>query len=198
MKTNKPKTPGFASDMLIAFGGKANVKTADDGTMKADGYLVRFSGPDDPDASSMRDFFTKSTYFGEAERVPVYFHHGLPIEVKSADGTIKRIGPGKVRIGKGTIKSDETGLFLDAVLDEAGEYQEAIQQLLDAGALGWSSGAVGHLVTREAVAGDDGKTKANNITQWLLAEGSLTHTPAEPRNVAAPVKTLLEQYGVSS
>jgi hypothetical protein len=203
-------TPGVAiSDVLIAFGGAASVKAAVAATETeaalpngADGYLVRFSTADDPDITAQKDFFTKDTYFGEATKVPVYFHHGLPIEVKMADGSTKTFGPGKVKIGVGELKTDDTGVFIDAVLDESGEYVTAVQQLLEAGVLGWSSGSASHLVTREAVADDNGTTKAHNIKQWLLAEASLTHTPAEPRNVASPVltsvKSLLGQYGAYS
>jgi hypothetical protein len=58
---------------------------------------------------------------------------------------------------------------------------------------------------RDPITDDAGQVKAHSIKQWLLAEGSLTHTPAEPRNqagavaVVAPaltsVKSLLGNYG---
>lgn len=203
-----------AADVLIAFGGKAAFVKAEAGAdlaapapaaIKADGYLVRFTGADDPDITALKDFFTAETYFGEAKSVPVYFHHGLPIEAKAADGSVLKVGPMKTKIGTGALSVDETGVFIDAVIDEAGEYQAAVQQMLDAGLLGWSSGVPSHLVVREPVTDASGTTKAHHVRQWLLAEGSMTHTPAEPRNVAsapAPqltsVKSLLADYGAYS
>jgi hypothetical protein len=47
-------------DTIINFGGE--IKALADG--KIGGYLVRFSGPDDPDASPQRDFFTANTDYG--------------------------------------------------------------------------------------------------------------------------------------
>ena len=190
-------------DTLVAFGGQA-LKTANaDGVPAANGYLVRFSTEDDPDATEMKDFFTKETYFGESLNLPVYFHHGLPIYAQDANGVKTMVGPGKKKIGALSIKADDTGLFVDAVCAEAGEYQTVIQKMLDDGVLGWSSGAASHLVTREPVLDANGEVKAHRITQWPLAEGSLTHTPGEPRNGAsAPqitsIKSLLGQYGTYS
>jgi hypothetical protein len=113
-------------------GGKATAIKAAEGVQApadapptADGYLVRFTSADDPDITAMKDFFTSETYFGEAERVPVYFHHGLPVVIRdAATGATKTIGPGKTKIGTGSLKADETGIFIDAIIDEAGEYRE--------------------------------------------------------------------------
>ncbi len=176
------------SSTLVAFGTAVKAKKQADGTLKADGYLVRFTSADDPDISLTRDYFTKSTYYGEAATVPVYFHHGMTIQgTDPVSKAVKNLGPGKTRIGVGTLKSDDTGIFIDSIVSEAGEYQEVIAQLADAGMLGWSSGAVSHMVVRKAIE-EGGQIKAHEITQWLIGEASLTHTPAEPRNVAGVMK----------
>jgi len=64
------------------------------------------------------------------------------------------------------------------------EYEKQIYKLAQAGKLGWSSGALGHLVEREPAG------KAFHIKTWFIGEASLTPTPAEPRNNAMPVKSL--------
>jgi HK97 family phage major capsid protein len=48
-----------------------------------------------------------------------------------------------------------------------------VVQLVEKGALGWSSGSVGHLTRRSG----------KSITQWPIVELSLTPTPAEPRTL---------------
>lgn len=153
---------------LIYYGGE--VKMLGEG--RVGGYLVRFSGPSDPDL--VGDFFTKETEFGTNQTPPVLYHHGL-------DGTIKnRI------IGKSTWKIDDVGVWVEAQLNMRDEYEQQINQMIEAGALGWSSGAVGHAVDREMVG------KAHHIKTWIIGEASLTPTPAEPRNSAIPVKSLLQ------
>lgn len=157
-------------DVLVTFGGE--VKALGDG--KVGGYLVRFSTPLDPDLES--DFFDKSTDLGviDDSNLPVYYQHGM-------DGTIK----GR-RIGRGVCKFDDVGLWLEAQLDMRDEYEKMILQMAEQGKLGWSSGAAGHLVSREAVG------KSYHITSWPIAEASLTPTPAEPRNSAVSLKSLME------
>jgi HK97 family phage major capsid protein len=54
--------------------------------------------------------------------------------------------------------------------------------------LGWSSGALSHLVEREYKA----DAPVSWIKRWIIGEGSLTPTPAEPRNSAVPLKSLME------
>src|SRR5262249_42472734 len=61
----------------------------------------------------------------------------------------------------------------------AKQYAEAIRELVAQGVLGFSTGAVAHLVgrTKGAVAG------TMQIVSWPIAELSLTPTPAEPRTI---------------
>jgi HK97 family phage major capsid protein len=155
--------------MLVIDG--ASVKALGDGRVA--GYLVRFSTPSDPDLTG--DFFSKSTEFGiiDGANVPIFYQHGY-------DGVIKAR-----RIGRGIIKYDDVGLWLEAQLEMRDEYEKAIEQMANDGKLGWSSGAAGHLCEREQVG------KAWHIKTWLIAEGSLTPTPAEPRNSAMPLKSLI-------
>lgn len=156
-------------DELVYYG--AEVKALGEG--RVGGYLVRFSTPKDPDLSG--DFFSKSTDLGvsDGNKLPVYYQHGM-------DGAIKNR-----RIGNAIVKFDDAGLWMEAQLELRDEYEKMIYEMAEAGKLGWSSGAAGHLVEREQIG------KAWHIKSWPVAEASLTPTPAEPRNSAMPLKSLL-------
>lgn len=164
------KYPAMMSleDGLVTFG--ASVKALGDG--KVGGYLVRFSTDKDPDLTG--DFFTKETDFGEHKTADVYYNHGL-------DSTLKTR-----KIGKADLKADDVGIWAEAQLALRDEYEQAIYEMAKAGKLGWSSGTASHLMERKAIG------KANQITRWPLGlDASLTPTPAEPRNGAVSIKSLL-------
>ena len=151
-----------------AFGG--SVKALDD-SGRVGGYLVRYSSAADPDLTG--DYFTQDTDFGEPGRLPVLYHHGF-------DATV-----GKRRLGMADVKADDVGLWAEAQLALRDKYERRIFDLVKAGKLGWSSGAAGHAVSRT-----EGKAAAE-ITQWYIAEASLTPTPAEYRNGVMPIKSLI-------
>jgi len=157
---------------LVSFGDA--IKADDKGRVR--GYLVRFGGAD-----LEGDYFTASTDFGRpmksGDRVPMnlYYHHGQ-------DKTI-----GKSSIGSGYITMDDKGLWYEAQIQMADEYQKMIADLAKSGKLGYSSGATGHMVERRKSA--DGRYE---ITRWPIGEASLTPTPAEPMNM---VKSLKDMYG---
>ena len=157
---------------LVNFGSA--IKADDSGRVR--GYLVRFGGQD-----LEGDFFTPQTDFGRpmksGDRVPMnlYYHHGQ-------DRTI-----GKSRIGTGYITMDDKGLWYEAQIEMADEYQKMIADLAKSGKLGYSSGATGHMVERKKSA--NGRYE---ITRWPIGEASLTPTPAEPMNM---VKSLKDMYG---
>lgn len=153
---------------LIYFGGE--VKAVGDG--KVAGYLVRFGSPKETDLEG--DFFTADTDFGfvTENKTPVFYQHGYDSQLKGRS------------IGSGSARLDDIGLWFEAQLSMRDEYEKAVYELVEQGKLGWSSGAAGHLVAREQIG------KAWHIKSWLLAEASLTPTPAEPRNHVMPVKSL--------
>lgn len=159
------------NEQLVYFGGE--IKAMGDG--KVGGYLVQFKSVD-----LEGDFFDSLTDYGieDGARLPVYYQHGL-------DATIKNR-----KIGKGTIRIDDAGLWLEAQLEMRDEYERMIYGMAEAGKLGWSSGAAGHLVDRQQVG------KSWRISSWPIAEASLTPTPAEPRNSAVPIKSLIEPVAV--
>ena len=154
-------------DSLVTFG--ASVKALGDG--RVGGYLVKFSTANDPDMTG--DYFTASTDFGDADKSPVLYHHGLDVKV------------GKRVIGDATLRRDEVGIWAEAQLKMRDAYEQTIYKLAEAGKLGWSSGTASHLVERKA------QGNAQEITRWPLGlDASLTPTPAEPRNSATPIKSL--------
>lgn len=158
-------------DRLVAFGGE--IKALGDG--RIGGYLVRFTSPDEPDLEG--DYFDASTYFGESKSLPLFYAHGFDADL------------GVKRIGLGTIETKDAGLWFEAQLAVAEEYEKAIMDLVKAGKLGYSSGAAAHLVEREKIG------KAWHIKQWLLAEGSLTPAPADPKTkqTVVSIKSLMAQ-----
>ena len=157
-------------EQLIYFGDAVKVL----GEGKVGGYLVRFSTERDPDL--VGDFFTKDSDLGveAGSRVPVYYQHGYDNHFKSK------------RIGRASVEYQDAGIWLEAQLEMRDEYERGLMELAEAGKLGWSSGAAGHLVEREQVG------KSWHIKSWPIAEASLTPTPAEPRNTAVSVKSLYD------
>lgn len=144
------------------------------------GYLVRFGNSQDTDLE--RDYFTKSTDFGmefvdgSSHKLGLYYNHGMDPVVKTK------------KIGYGTIKMTDNGLWYEAQLDLADEYAKMIYELAKKGKLGFSSGAASHMVDREKVG------KSYEIKRWNLAEASLTPQPAESRNMAS-VKRYFDEQG---
>ena len=146
------------------------------GNGKLAGYLVRFSNADQADLEG--DYFTAASDLGisDERKLPVYYQHGMDTQ----------IGKSKIGTGIGTI--DDVGLWFEAQLDLRDKYERMIYSLAEKGKLGWSSGAAGHLVEREPVG------KAYHLKSWVIAEASLTPTPAEPRNTVMPIKSILDPF----
>jgi HK97 family phage major capsid protein/HK97 family phage prohead protease len=139
------------------------IKTADDGSMIVAGYGVVWGGAD-----LDGDTFTQETDLW-LDRItptpPVLYDHGMDARL------------GKTVLGR-VIKTepDDIGLWIEAQLDAHAQYLqyiEAIRELSEKDALGWSSGSVGHLVER----------KNGIIKSWPIVEFSLTTMPAEPRTL---------------
>lgn len=154
---------------LIYYGD--SVKALGEG--RVGGFLVRYSNAEAPDLEG--DFFSPETDLGieSGSRLPVYYQHGYdPVF-------------GNKRIGRATAEFQDVGVWLEAQLELRNDYERSLYELAEAGKLGWSSGAAGHLVDREQVG------KSWFIKSWPIAEASLTPTPAEPRNTAVSVKSLL-------
>ncbi len=136
------------------------IKNTTDETVTVAGYGVVFGGID-----LDGETFTKDTDFMPdlvPEKLVMYDHAQA---VKNVIGKTASVEP------------DEFGLWVEAELTRSADYVAQVEELVKHGALGWSSGTVGHLTRRE------GKT----IKQWPIVEFSLTPTPAEPRTLGVEV-----------
>jgi HK97 family phage major capsid protein len=161
--------PGKSIDDAVVFYG-SEIKALGDG--KLGGYLVRFSTVNDPDLTG--DYFTKDTQLGIPDNLPVFYNHGLDTKM------------GKRLIGKASSKIDDVGAWVETQLNLRDDYEKAIYAMAEAGKLGYSSGALSHLVEREPV-----KNGVTYIKSWYVGEASLTPTPAEPRNSVMTLKSLV-------
>lgn len=136
------------------------------------GYGVIWGGKDL--ASEHFDREATDFWFDRLTQTPmVLYQHGL-------DGKVKRTVVGRVT----TKTEDDIGLWIEAQIDANKQYVDAIRKLVKKGVLGWSSGAVSHLVDKDA---------SGKILSWPVAEWSLTPTPCEPRTLgAAEIRSLVE------
>lgn len=158
-------------DILISFGGE--LKSLDNNG-KFGGYLVRYSTAKDPDLYG--DFFTKSTnYFKEnGDTIPILYDHGKNASLKTR------------QLGRATVKIDDVGLWIEGELNLRDEYEKAINdKLIKAGKAGLSSGAAPHMIQRKSVG------NAREITEWGIAEASITPMPVEPRCDAIALKSYM-------
>lgn len=169
-------------DSLIYFGD--SIKALDDNG-KVGGYLVRFS-----DHGAQKDlsgeYFTSKTFLGsrDGDGVDTIFHHGQPLPVKASlsHSAKKEIDSLRDHVfAPVKTRRDAIGIFAETVLDMSDEYEKAVYALAKSGKLGWSSGAVGHLVK---------KTSDGQIVRWPIGEASMTPCPCEPQNRAYSLKSL--------
>ena len=133
-----------------------------EGKLYAEGYAVVFGGRD-----LHGEHFTRKTDFGSEllglSNPPLLYEHGIHPEIG-----LKVIG----RVER--MDADDIGVLVRAELDRHSKYIELVRQLAEQGALGMSTGAPGHLVSRKST---------GEIERWPIVEVSLTPTPAEPRTL---------------
>jgi hypothetical protein len=164
-------------ETLVCDGG--SLKALDDAG-RVGGHLVLFGSPEEPDATTERDYFTAETDFW-AEfpfKSVVLYHHGL-------DATL---GPRK--LGDAELKTDAAGVWMEAQLKLRDDYERKVYRAVVAGKMGLSSGSVSHLVRRERQ-----ENGTHKITSWPLFEASITPTPGEPRTRAVALKSLMDDIG---
>lgn len=105
---------------------------------------------------------------------PILFHHGL-------DGVVKTAVVGR----QIEVETDDEGAWVKAQLDKRSRYYSRVQQLIEAGGLGFSSGAMPHLIKTR---------KDGHIERWPWVELSLTPTEANPFGKVYAVKADLDYY----
>jgi hypothetical protein len=162
----------------FAFGGAIKSFEVKGNVGIARGYTVRYTDPSDKDLTG--DYFIKATDLGAnvANGYDVFVHHRQPVNSNPA---MMKYVKRKLRYPCKTTP-DEIGLFCETLFDLADEYEAALfNGPVKAGKLGYSSGSAPHLVDKDP----DGCIK-----RWIIAEVSLTPTPAEPDNTVTAVKSL--------
>jgi len=157
-----------------ASGGKAvALKALDDGSLVVGGYGIVWGGTD-----LVGDYFTPETDFWFDKitpNPPILYHHGRDVK-------IGRKVVGKTRL----IDPDDVGLWVESQISLSDEYLSGVRGLIEEGRLGYSSGAVAHLVERVPT------KKGAWLKSWPIAEFSLTPTPAEPRTLGVAEVRALE------
>jgi len=165
------------NEYLLAYGGAA--KALGDGKIRVP--MVVFGG--DGDLSTMKDRFTKNTDFEVPEwpgKGTLRFEHGQNEFVGK-----KALGDG---VNGSTIVRDDTGIFVEAVLNLADNYEARIYKMVQDGDLGGSSGTVLHLIERKSL-----PEGGHEILRWPLGSDlSLTPRPADPRTRFQELKSLVE------
>ena len=148
----------------VSWGGKSLEAKSFTSSVKAIGaYALRGRGIVYGGRDLEGDTFTKSTDLGETRPfvgMPVYYDHALG-GLKSQIGTVKAWMP------------DSEGIEVEIEIDKRHKYAQQVMELVKSGALGLSTGALSHLVVRNA----------GEIKRWVVGEISLTPTPAEPRTI---------------
>jgi hypothetical protein len=149
-------------------------------------WAVLFTNSADPDLTD--DFFDNKTDFyfeGEKKAIrPLLYDHGL-------DPTLKAR-----RIGRATLEIKDAGVWLEAQLDIADQYDKkylqkylpSIELMASKGKLGVSTGSAPHMIQREQVG------KAFHLKSWPVVEVSLTPKPIEPRTKGfVSLKSFMEE-----
>ncbi|HOU13472.1 MAG TPA: phage major capsid protein [Anaerolineae bacterium] len=142
---------------LYAAEDKSAYKATLDAAGRVGGYGVVFTGPQAKDLQG--DYFAPDTnlWLEHYPVVPLLYQHGQDQFV------------GKRVIGTARPRRDDIGVWYEAQLQQRDEYEALILELVKAGALGYSTGSLPHLVERAP----DGK-----LLSWPVAEITLTPTPA--------------------
>mgnify|MGYP001193175072 CR=1 FL=1 len=160
------------NDELVIFGDE--IKALGEG--RIGGVLVRMTTDNDPDLTN--DFFSAKSDIRFPETIDVYYNHGF-------DETLKKRVIGKAKLSR----LDNADVWAETQLNMRDEYEKRIYEMAESGKLGYSSGALAHLVEREQVG------KSFHIKTWVIGEASLTPTPAEFRNTVRTIKSIISEAG---
>lgn len=141
------------------------------GTSKWRVLAIPFSGPMKGGKDLDGEFFSPRTDIKHdwfASR-PVLWHHGLDASLKDTSLGVED-----------DLEKEDDGWWATVWLDRANQYWARVSQLLAAGKVFGSSGALGHLVVKD--------TKSGEILVWPHIEQTLTPTPANPFARVVPAK----------
>jgi len=164
---------------LIRLGG--SVKALGDGRFEAP--LITFTDATQPDL--VQTFFdARTNYWREfPARVPLLYSHGYDAALR-----LKPLGMGTAFRGGADLSMTDAGVWMQGQLDLRDEYEAMIYSMIETGKMGTSSGSASHMVE---YAEEPDHPDVWRITSWPIVEGSLTPTPAEPKNTVMPVRSVL-------
>ncbi|MCO5189349.1 MAG: phage major capsid protein [Anaerolineae bacterium] len=148
------------NQLVRTYGGAVTIKAETADHYVVAGYGVVFGGKD-----TYGDTFTADTdlHLDDMPHPPIYYEHGF-------NDTIKRSKLGRIV----STKMTDIGLWIEGELNKHSEYIDAVMDLVQRGVLGWSSGAVAHLVD---------PPHGGTFKNWPVYEFSLTPRPAEFRTL---------------
>lgn len=161
-----------------------------DNKLVVENYIVLFGDEGQRDLEG--DFFTKSTDFTSPqlqlnERLPMVWEHGF-YKAEGEPGRDELLG----FVDWTTAKTDETGIFVQRVLNRSNAYIRLLDEngLFDAGIMGSSS---------EGDANFGTKSKNGAIKRWPLIGDALTVAPIEHRmitdkNTIQKIKALSDKF----
>lgn len=158
-------------------------------------YIVLFGGrdlsgianKDKNEDGTVGEFFTKNTelespYTKSVGRLPITWEHGEYGE-QGEPGRHEALG----YVDWKSAKIDDTGVFVQRVLDRRNRYIKMLEELIKQRLIGSSS---------EAIPGEVQKGPNGELLRWLLSGDALTVAPMEPRNLSsntlATIKALVE------
>lgn len=143
---------------------KAISQTADE--LRVGNYIILFGGRD-----LTGEFFTPQTQiesaYTKSGMLHVDFEHGLDPDAMGM-GAHEVLG----YVDWKTARIDETGVFVERVLNRQARYMSKLEPLIEAGMVGNSS---------ESLQGKSKRLESGEIVEWPLVRDTLTFTPAEPR-----------------
>lgn len=152
-----------------------------DDELRVGNYIVLFGGED-----LVGEFFTKNTNFEssyvKSTVLHVDFEHGQDVDDLDMDRN-EVLG----FVDWKTAKVDETGIFVERVLNRQAKYMEFIEPLINEGLVGNSS---------EAISGKTSRLDSGEITDWPLMRDTLTFTPMEPRMISSNSMAALKALNI--
>ncbi len=158
-------------NLLVIDGGVVKTSIQVEGLVE--GLGIVFGSEQEPDQSEQRDFFTKESMIRKRKSfsVPLYYEHGF--------------GQYKSEIGEAVLTKGTDGWHVRGQIDTKDPDGSQVYERVKTSPHGFSTGALQHLVQREA--------KSNNtnfLKQWVVGELSLTERPAERKAQVYSVKSL--------
>lgn len=139
------------------------------------GLGIVYSTDQDPDLE--KDFFSPKSNLDlyDGQRIRTYYRHGADLVA------------GRTKITQSSFQRQEKGVWFEGKLDLSNPLHKRIDNLVQRGKLGFSTGAMGHLTHKEP------RGQAKEIIDWPVGELSLTPTPCEPRTRVTTLKSLLRE-----